>query len=260
MRKFNLSLLFLTVWKRNLTVYRRVWKVNFLVPLFEPLFYLTAFGIGLSGLIGDVHYAGRDYSYVSFIAPALLAIAVMFNAFFETTYSSFVRMYYQKTFDAMLATPLSLEEVITAEIVWGATKSLLAAAIILTIISVFGFVSYPQALLVLPLAFAGGLAFGSAGMYFTGITPSIDMFNLPIFLLITPLFLFSGTFFPVSELPFWAQHLALISPLYHLVELTRLLTAGSSETSPYLNLVCLMIFGLVFYALSIRAMRNRLIK
>jgi lipooligosaccharide transport system permease protein len=260
MKNFNLSLLFFPVWKRNLIVYRRIWKVNFLVPLLEPLFYLAAFGVGLSGLIGDVVYSGHELGYIRFIAPALLATAVMFNAFFETTYASFVRMYYQKTFDAMLSTPLSLEEVITAEIVWGATKSMLASGIILMVISLFGFVSYPWGLMVVPMAFVGGFAFGSVGMYFTGITPSIDMFNLPIFLFVTPLFLFSGTFFPVSGLPVWGQYLANISPLYHLVELTRLVTMGRMESNPFLSIAYLLIFALVFYFLSIRAMRKRLIK
>lgn len=260
MKRSDLTLLFLPVWKRNLIVYRRIWKVNFMVPLFEPLFYLAAFGVGLSGLIGDVVYAGQEFSYIRFIAPALLATAMMFNSFFETTYASFVRMYYQKTFDAMLATPLSLEEVITAEIVWGATKSMMAAAIILVVISAFGYVTYPWGLMVVPLAFIGGLGFGSVGMFFTGITPSIDMFNLPMFLFVTPLFLFSGTFFPVSGLPVWGQYLALASPLYHLVELTRLLTMGRMESDPFISLAYLLGFGLLFYFLAIRAMRKRLIK
>lgn len=260
MKRSDLTLLLLQVWKRNLIVYRRIWKINFMVPLFEPLFYLAAFGVGLSGLIGDVSYAGEELSYIRFIAPALLATAMMFNAFFETTYASFVRMYYQKTFDAMLATPLSLEEVITAEIVWGATKSMLAAAIILGVISVFGYAAYPWALLVIPLAFLGGMAFGSVGMYCTGIIPSIDMFNLPMFLFVTPLFLFSGTFFPVSGLPDWGQYLALASPLYHLVELTRLATMGRMESNILFSLLYLVFFAILFYFLSIRAMRNRLIK
>lgn len=260
MRSLDLSWRFFKVWRRNLIVYRRIWKVNFLVPLLEPLFYLAAFGVGLSGLIGEVLHAGEEMSYIRFIAPALLATAIMFNAFFETTYASFVRMYYQKTFDAMLATPLSLNEVITAEIVWGATKSMLAAAIILLVITTLGLVNSPLALLVIPLAFLGGLAFGSAGMFFTGITPSIDMFNLPIFLFVTPLFLFSGTFFPVSGLPLWGQTLALISPLYHLVELTRWLILGKMEAHPLLSLGYLTGFALVFYFMSLKTMQRRLIK
>lgn len=256
----NYSLRFLRVWHRNLVVYRRIWMVNFMVPLLEPLFYLLAFGIGFSGLIGDVSYAGSETSYVAFIAPALLSTAIMFNSFYETTFASFVRMYYQKTFDALLATPLSLEEVIAAEIVWGATKSVLAAALMLAVIALFGLVRFPEGLLILPLAFLGGMAFGAVGMYFTGITPSIDMFNLPIFLFVTPLFLFSGTFFPVAGLPQWGQAMAAISPLYHLVELSRLAAMGRMEAGLFVSLAYLTAFGALFFFLAVRVMRRRLIK
>lgn len=251
---------FLRVWLRNLLVYRRIWMINFMVPLLEPVFYLLAFGIGFSGLIGEVDYAGQKISYVAFIAPALLATAMMFNSFYETTFASFVRMYYQKTFDALLATPLSLEEIITAEIVWGATKSVLAAALMLVIIALFGLVRFPEGLLILPLAFLGGMAFGAVGMYFTGITPSIDTFNLPIFLFVTPLFLFSGTFFPVAGLPLWGQYLAMASPLYHLVELSRLAVMGRMESGLFFSLSYLVLFTVTFFFLAVRAMRRRLIK
>lgn len=258
--KGRYSLRFLRVWQRNLLVYRRIWMINFMVPLMEPFFYLVAFGIGFSGLIGDVLYAGQETSYVAFIAPALLATAIMFNAFFETTYASFVRMYYQKTFDALLATPLSLEEIITGEIVWGATKSVLAASLMLIVISLFGLARFPEALWILPLAFLGGMFFGAVGMFFTGITPSIDMFNLPIFLFITPLFLFSGTFFPVAGLPGWGQTLAAASPLYHLAELSRLAIMGRMESGFLFSLGYLIILGALFFFLAVNAMRRRLIK
>ena len=145
---------FLRVWKRNLVVYKKIWKVNFLTPLFEPLFYILAFGLGFSGLIDNVKYGGVDLSYTEFIAPALIATAVMWNAFFETTYASFVRMYYQKTFDGMLATPLSLEEIIIAEIAWSATKSVGAATIMVIVLGLMGFVQFPIGLLLIPLATA----------------------------------------------------------------------------------------------------------
>ena len=251
---------FLRVWKRNLVVYQKIWKVNFLTPLFEPLFYILAFGLGFSGLIGAVQYGGQELSYTAFIAPALIATAVMWNAFFETTYASFVRMYYQKTFDGMLATPLSLEEIIIAEIFWSATKSVGAATIMLAVLSLLGFVAMPAGLLLIPIALMGGLAFGAIGMFFTGVTPTIDMFNLPIFLFITPMFLFSGTFFPISNLPGWAQPAALAFPLYHLAELARRFSIGTSETAPIISLVYLAMFSLFFAFLSLAAMRRRLIQ
>ena len=251
---------FLTVWKRNLVTYRRIWKVNFITPLLEPLFYILAFGLGFSGLIGSVPYAGALLEYTRFIAPALIATAIMYNAFFETTYASFVRMYYQKTFDGMMATPLSLEEIILAEIVWSATKAAAAAAIMLAVLSAAGYVMLPLGLLIIPIAFLGGLAFGAIGMFFTGITPSIEMFNLPIFLFITPMFLFSGTFFPIANLPQWVQPFALALPMYHLVELTRLCSLGINETAAALSLFYLLIFATLFTVLALVTMRRRLIK
>jgi lipooligosaccharide transport system permease protein len=135
------------VWFRNLITYRRIWKVNFLVPLLEPGFYILAFGLGFSGLIGGVDYAGRQLSYTQFMAPALVATACMWNAFFETTYTSFVRMHYQKTFDGMLATPLSLEEIIVAEITWAASKAAAAVALMLAILIPLGYARFPGALM-----------------------------------------------------------------------------------------------------------------
>ena len=256
----NISRRFLRVWHRNLTVYRKTWKINFLPPLFEPLFYLAAFGIGLSALVGKVRYLGSEISYVVFIAPALIAITIMYNAFFENTYASFVRMYYQKTFDAMMATPLTLEEIIAGEIVWGATKSVLATAIMLGVISCFGLIHYPHGLLILPVAFLGGIAFGSIAMFFTGIVPTIDVFNLPIFLFITPMFLFSGTFFPVENLPLWAQKTAVVFPLTHLVTISRSFCLGKMDVGLAWAFAYLVVFCLIFFPLAIVAMHKRLIK
>ena len=256
----NFSWRFLTVWYRNIIVYRRIWKVNFLVPLFEPAFYILAFGIGFRTMIGDVSYAGVPLSYTAFMAPALVATSVMWNAFFETTYSSFVRMFYQKTFDAMLATPLSLEEVIVAEIFWSATKAAAAALLMILVLMLMGYVLFPLGLVGVLWAFLGGVAFGAIGMFFTGMVPTIDLFNLPIFLFITPMFLFSGTFFPVSTMPEWAQGVSVLFPLYHLVELTRLVSLGRNEAAPLLSIGYLLIFSLVFLLLSLRSMRKRLIK
>ena len=251
---------FLRVWERNLIVYRQNWKISFVPPLLEPLFYLVAFGVGLSALVGNVNYQGSEISYMLFIAPALLAINIMNNAFFENTYASFVRMYYQKTFDAMMATPLTLEEIITGEIVWGATKSVIATAIMLAVISLFGLIHYPEGLLIIPLAVIGGIAFGSIGMIFTAMVANIELFNLPVFLFITPMFLFSGTFFPIENLPGWAQYIAVLLPLTHLVNLTRSLSLGIVDMSLLPGLCYFVISCIVFFPLAIHKMHRRLIK
>ena len=256
----TISRRFFKIWRRNFTVYKKIWLISFLPPLLEPLFYLFAFGAGLGALVGAVMYKGSMVSYGAYIAPALIAVNIMYSAFFENTFASFVRMFYQKTFDGMLATPLSLDEIITGEIVWGATKSVFATALMLAVISAFGLLTFPQALLLLPLAFVGGFAFGSIGMFFTGIVPTIESFNLPVFLFITPMFLFSGTFFPADNLPGWARGAALAFPLTHLVNLSRAVSFGELQGRLLLHLLYLVLFSAVFFPLALLTMRKRLIR
>lgn len=245
------------VWMRDKDVFMKTYKVNFIPPLLEPVLYLLAMGFGLGLLVQPI----EGFSYVQFIAPSLVAISMMFSSFFECTYASFVRMYYQKTFDAIIATPVNLEEVIAGEILWGATKSLINSSIVLAIITLFGLVLSPLALLILPLSFLVGLLFASIAMCFTAIVPNIDSFNYPQFLLITPMFLFSGTFFPLTNLPQLTQILAqLFLPLTHSVSLTRSLILGKLEFSLLLSLAWLMVVTIVFFILSINFMKKRLIK
>ncbi|KPK19739.1 MAG: ABC transporter permease [Nitrospira bacterium SG8_3] len=255
----DVSLRFFRILQRNSLVLRRTWKITFLPPILEPVLYLLAFGAGLGLLVREIPYAGESVSYVAYIAPALIAINIMYNAFFENTYASFVRMYYQKTFDAIMATPLNLDEIITGEIVWGAAKSSLATVLMLAVISFFGLLVYPQSLLILPLAFLGGLAFGGAAMCFTALVPQIEVFNFPIFLFITPMFLFSGTFFPLETLPHWAQALAQTLPLTHLVALVRALAMGNLKGQLLMDFLYLVIFSALTFVLSILLMRRRLI-
>jgi lipooligosaccharide transport system permease protein len=252
--------LFWAVWRRNLRVYRRIWTINFLPPLLEPVFYLLAFGLGFSGLVTDVTWHGRPMDFISFFAPALVAAAAMWQAFMETTYNSFVRMYYQKSYDAMLATPLSLEEIIVAEIVWGATRSGIAAVLMLAVITPLDYAPSPQAILAIPIALLGGLAFACVGMAITSITATIDLFNLPVFLFITPMFLFSGTFFPTDALPPWAANLAAVLPLYHLVELTRAACLGQLQLADLGKAAVLVVCCAVFGPLALAGMRRRLIR
>ncbi|MEA4856864.1 MAG: ABC transporter permease [Solidesulfovibrio sp.] len=252
--------LFWTVWRRNLRVYRRIWVVNFLPPILEPVFYLVAFGLGFSGLVADVTWHGQAMGFTQFLAPALIAVSAMWQGYMETTYSSFVRMFYQKTYDALLATPLTLEEIIVAEIVWGATRSLIAATLMLAVVALLGYAPSPQALLILPIAFFGGLAFGAMGMATTSVTPTIDMFNIPIFLFITPMFLFSGTFFPIDALPAWAAPFAAAMPLYHLAELCRAACLGRLGLGSLGHAAVLALFLAAFLPLALAGMRRRLVR
>ncbi|MEI6563152.1 MAG: ABC transporter permease [bacterium] len=249
------------VWRRDWLVNKRSWHINFLVPLLEPLLYVASFGIGFRLLIPEIVYQGQVMPYLNFMAPAIIATNIMYTAFFENAFSSFVRMYYQKTYDAIMATPLSVEEVVAGEIVWGATKSLMAAAVMMAALSLFGLIHYPGGLGILPVAFLGGLGFGATAMVCTGVVKHIDMFNLPIFLLITPMYLFSGTFFPLDNLPGWAQTVAWCLPLTHLVALTRGLAFGTLPTlQAFISIAYLVIFAVLVFPIALIVMRRRLIK
>ncbi|HXL14448.1 MAG TPA: ABC transporter permease, partial [Methylomirabilota bacterium] len=174
----NVSLRSFRVWQRDMDVYLTNWKTEFLPPLSEPILYVFAFGFGLGSLIHKVQYEGRELTYLRFMAPGIVAVAVMFWSYFETTYSSFVRMYYQRTFDAILATPLLVEDVILGELLWGATKAVIACSIMLGMLSLLGLVSWPSGLWVIPVSVVAGVMFSALGLVVTSVTKNISSFNL----------------------------------------------------------------------------------
>jgi len=243
------------VWRRNLEVFLKTWRVNFFPPFIEAFLYLTAIGLGIGTYVREI----GGIPYVNFIAPAILAISVMNSAFFECTYGSYVRMYYQKSFDAIIATPLSIEDVIAGELLWGATRSTMYVTIMLPVLAAFGVISLPLSLLAIPLAFFGGMLFAGIAMCFTAITPSIDTLNYPAFLFITPMMLFSGTFFPLALLPQAFQYVAYVLPLTHIVAVMRMLTLPALSWTAVLNISWMGAAGCIVCIVSINLMRKRLI-
>jgi len=257
----NISWRSVSVWKRNRDVFLKTWKTNFVPSFLEPILYLLAMGLGFGVLISeDLRLHDINVSYLEFLAPGLIAISIMYGAFFENTYGSFVRMHYQKTFDAIIATPLSIEDVIVGEILWGATKSFLNSTIVLLVVFAFGLASLPGLLFVPIIAFFGGLMFASLAMLFTSVTPNMDSFNWPFFLLITPMFLFSGTFFPTYVLPSWGQDIALFLPLTHCSVLVRDLCFNFFTLSDVLALVYIGVLTAITFLASIHLMKKRLIR
>lgn len=245
------------VWQRDFDVFMKTWKVNFFPPLLEPIFYLVAMGYGLGSFVQPI----EGLPYIQFIAPALISISIMYSSFFECTYGSFVRMYFQKTFDAIIATPISIEEVIAGELLWGATRSIISSTIVLAVVAAFGLISNPLFILIPLVAFLGGLMFSSMAMVFTSLAPNIDFFNYPGFLFITPMFLLSGTFFPLTSLPPFMQVFAkAFLPLTHVVDLSRGLIIGNLESSPLISLVWIAAVTPIFFVLSINLMKRKLIK
>ncbi len=244
------------VWMRNWRVFRKMFWRAMVPTLFEPLLYLVGLGLGLALYIPKI----AGLTYLEFIAPGLVASSAMFGASYECTYYSFIRMKYEKVYDAMLATPLTIEEVIAGEILWGATRSLLTATVFLAAVVLFGLVKSPLVLLVFPVIFLTGLLFGIIGMVYTAIIPDIGLFNYYFTLFITPLFLFSGIFYPVEALPRWAQKIALFTPLYHVVEVCRSLSQGLVSQALFQGLAWLVLSIVLLFLIPIVLMKRRLIK
>ncbi|WP_340819664.1 ABC transporter permease [Methanolobus sp. WCC4] len=244
------------VWQRNKDVFMKDIKLNFLPPFLEPILYLIALGFGLGKFVESID----GVPYAKFIAPALIAVSVMYASFFECSYSSYVRMYYQKTFDAIVATPLTIEDVIAGELLWGATRSMINATVMIPVIALFGLIDMKYSLLIIPFAFLGGLLFAAIGMCFTAVTPNIMSINYPVLLFITPMFLFSGTFFPLSALPVPIQYFAIaFLPLTHIVNVIRSLSFGVLGTSILLDVVWVLVVSVILLVLSINLMKKRLV-
>ncbi len=241
---------------RNWDVFIKTYKVNFILPFLEPILYLIALGFGLGGFVGSV----EGIPYAAFLAPGLISISVMNSAFFECTYGSYVRMYYQKIFDAMIATPLNLDEIIAGEIFWGATKSLINATFMLIVVIAFGLISFPISLIIIPFSFIAGFLFSALAICFTAISPNINALNYPVFLLITPMLLFSGTFFPLSTLPLPIRYASFATlPLVHVVEISRAIALGRWSDLLFLNLIWIIIVSFLLFVISINLMKRRLI-
>ena len=252
-----LSLRLWQVWYRNFLVFRRLFLVNFLLPMGEPLLYLVAMGYGLGTFIKQI----GGVSYARFIGPGLVSVAMMYASFFECTYSSFVRMIFQRTFDAIIATPVNVEEVVAGEIFWGATRAALNSTMVYVVVILFGLGPVWLLPFVTVFGFVCGVLFASMGMIATAVVPSIDFFNYPIFLFITPMFLFSGTFFPLTTLPKVVQTISYaILPLTHVVRINRGFILGHPDPTLLGSLAWLLVVGAAAFFTAIALMKRRLIK
>ncbi len=243
------------VWQRHATVYTKLYKSSLALNFVEPVLYLAALGLGLGAFVKEIN----GVPYINFIAPGIIASSSMFAAIYECTYGTYVRMTYQKTFDAILATPVNIDDLITAELMWGATKSLLYGTIIIIVISAFGLVSSPFIVLAIPVLFLCGLIFAEISVIFTAIVPGIDSFNYFYTLLMTPMFLFSGIFFPLDNLPSVVTKIAFFTPLYHLVNTCRSLAQGSLMACKW-DIIWILVVAIILVPYPFRLMRKRIVK
>ncbi len=246
----------IAVVKRNLRVWRKYWISSFIGNLSEPLLYLLALGYGLGSLITEI--AGM--SYIEFIAPGLIVSAAMYGSTFEGTYGTFTRMVPQHTFEGMLATPLDVSEVVTGEVLFATFKALASGTAVLLVITLFGLITKPTAFFVPLLVVVCGFWFSSMAVLVSGLSPSYDFFNYYFTLIVTPMFLFSGIFFPLEQLPHWAQSAAWFSPLTHATSASRAIIWGNMGKALWLDIAWLTATAPVVLFSSIWIIKRRLVQ
>ena len=213
----------LAVWWRQYLVWRKIIWPSLSTNVANPVLFLFAFGFGLGAVIDDM--GGLDY--LAYVVPGMMAYSAMFSASFETTIGSFARFNMQKTWDAVLATPVSLIELLLGEAFWAACKASISASCVLLVGALWGGVgSLPGALLSLPLIFLAGFSFAACGLAATAYAKSWEFFSYFFTFWVTPMFIFSGVFFGVDRFPDYIEPVAWILPMTHLIEVVRALIAG----------------------------------
>ncbi|HET8701358.1 MAG TPA: ABC transporter permease [Nitrococcus sp.] len=248
------SLRFVPVWRRNFRVWRKLLLPSLMGNFGEPLLYLLALGYGFGRLVGQVD----DLPYRVFLSAGIVCSSAMTAASFEALYSAYTRMAMQQTWAAMLSAPLEVDDVILGEILWAATKALLNSAAILIVAALLGLVNGWQAVLVLPVVFMAGLCFAAIAMVVTMLSRSYDFFMYYFTLVITPMLLLSGVFFPLHSLPPIVADGALLLPLAHIVMLVRPLMTGSFPSAAVLHLVVTLLYALLGFWLASGLARRRL--
>lgn len=245
----------LPVWRRNLRVWRKMALPSLLNQFGEPLLYLLALGYGLGGLVGEL----EGMSYVVFLASGIVCSSAMITASFESTYSAYTRMVPQRNWQAMLAAPLDVNDVVLGEVVWAATKSVFSATAILIVATLLGAVSSAGAILAIPMAFLTGLCFASLGMVITSLAKNYDLFLIYNTLITTPMLLLSGVFFPLERMPEAVQLGASLLPLTHAVGIVRPLVTGTPIDNLALHLAMVLAYATVSFAVATRLLRRRLL-
>lgn len=254
----NLSYRIYFVWKRNLISFKRFVIPTLLVSMGEPLFYLITFGVGLGAYVGMI--GGK--SYLQFLVPGILMSSVAIASSYECLYGTFVRMVHEKLFDSLIATPVSAEDAVTGDIMWGVTRGMVSGILLLIFAVFFGaFSASPlKMVLLFLLMLLTGFLFASLAMIITSFAPNFDFFNYYSELIMTPMLFFSGVFFPLDGFPGWIKVIAQFLPLTHAINLSRALTAGVWKPELIVNLLVIVVSEVIFFALALKFMKRRLIK
>jgi len=240
---------------RELINFSSYWRSTTFSATVEPTIYLLAFGFGFGSLVATV----SGVSYVEFVGTGTVATAVLFSSVFPGMFSTLIKYQFQRTYDAILAAPVDTEELVTAEALWIAARAGTYGCTPLLVAMVFGLDPSPGMLAVPLIAFTAGFGWACFGITIAAVASSFENFNYVISAVVTPLFLVAGTFFPIDQLPAWAQTLAQVNPLYHCVELVRHAVFGWEGSTDLLHAAALVAFGLVMWRVAIARMTGRLV-
>jgi len=252
----ELSLRWIPVWRRNLLVWRKLAIASVLGNIADPLLYMLALGYGIGSFVPEV----GGMKYIAFIGTGMVCQSAMFTSSFEAMYSAFSRMHVQRTWEAIINAPLSLDDVVLAEWIWAATKSVMSVVAILAVVLVLGFGHSWLALWVLPLGFIVGLTFGAFGLVMNSLAPGYDFFTYFFTLVLTPMLLLSGVFFPVDQMPAALQGVAKTLPLSHAIDIARPLLLGRIPDNIPLHIAVLLAYAFAAYYIALVLTRRRLLK
>ncbi|MFV1984470.1 MAG: ABC transporter permease [Thiohalomonadales bacterium] len=242
------------IWFRHAKVWFNLIGPALIGNIGEPLLYLFGLGYGLGFFIGTVD--GLDY--VTFLATGILCSSAMNTASFEGMYSAYTRMSVQYTWNGMLSTPLNVHDIILGEAIWGGTKSLISGIAILAVASLMGLVDSILAIWVLPIVFLIGVCFNLLGLIVTSMSHSYDFFLYYFTLVLTPMLLLSGVFFPIEQMPVLIQTIANFLPLAHAIQLVRPLMTGGELNSLILHLSVLFLYIVLAYPIAVKQISKRL--
>jgi lipooligosaccharide transport system permease protein len=240
---------------REIVNYSSYWRSSTFSSTVEPTIYLLAFGFGFGSLVSRI----GGYDYVEFVGTGTVATAVLFSSAFPAMFGTFVKYQFQRTYDAILAAPVDTEELVTAEALWMAMRAGVYGCVPMIVAIFFG-LDPAWGMLTVPLiGFVSGYGWACFGIAVAGYAKSIENFSYVVSAVLTPLFLVAGTFFPLSNLPEWAQVLGEINPLHHCVELVRHAAFGFEGWTDLLRLGALVAFGLLTWRIAIHAMTRKLV-
>jgi len=245
----------LSVWYRHMRVYTNHLISNGFPPFFEPLIFLAGIGLGLGNYIGDM----EGVSYVEYLATGLLVTSAMWTAAFECSFGTFIRLEFEKIYDGLLAAPITANNLIVGEILWAGTKGAFFSFAVLCVMSIFGYVNLPNAIIAPFVGFCTGTMFGSLSLFITSYVKTINQFNFYMTGLLSPMFFFSGVIFPVSQLPKFAQYFAELIPLTHSTRIVRAVCTSQYEWTLLIDIIYIPMFITVFGYLAVKRLKKRLI-